>query len=92
MQYSAASFVETINSGSLTMAPDEFVARMVAAGVADMPPAAPHSPSQPPPLALAGAAAGEAAAAAAAAVAANGAASGAPGASFTQEPPLSRQC
>ena len=32
----AASFVETVNAGSLTMDPDEFVARMVAAGVPDM--------------------------------------------------------
>ena len=36
MQYSAASFIETINTNSLTMDSDEFVARMVAAGVPDM--------------------------------------------------------
>lgn len=35
-QYSAASFIETINASSLSMDPDEFVARMVAAGVPDM--------------------------------------------------------
>ncbi|KAK9792230.1 hypothetical protein WJX73_000744 [Symbiochloris irregularis] len=34
--YSASSFLETINSNSLTMDSDEFVARMVAAGVPDM--------------------------------------------------------
>ncbi|KAK9833087.1 hypothetical protein WJX74_006750 [Apatococcus lobatus] len=34
--YSAASFIETINASSLSMDPDEFVARMVAAGVPDM--------------------------------------------------------
>eukprot|EP00891_Asterochloris_glomerata_P004098 jgi/Astpho2/4098/gw1.00063.257.1_t len=34
--YSAASFVETINSASLSMDPDEFVARMISAGVADI--------------------------------------------------------
>lgn len=51
MQYSAASFVETINSNSLTMDPDEFVARMVDAGVPDM-----HflpQPGSPPPAAKA---------------------------------------
>lgn len=36
MQYSAASFIETINSSSLTMDSDEFVARMIAAGVPDI--------------------------------------------------------
>ena len=36
MQYSAASFIETINTNSLSMDADEFVARMVAAGVPDM--------------------------------------------------------
>ena len=36
MQSVAASFVETVNAGSLTMDPDEFMARMVAAGVPDM--------------------------------------------------------
>ncbi len=36
LQYSAASFVETINSASLSMDPDEFVARMISAGVADI--------------------------------------------------------
>ena len=35
-QYSAASFIETINSSSLTMDSDEFVARMIAAGVPDI--------------------------------------------------------
>ncbi|KAL0040776.1 hypothetical protein WJX79_005242 [Trebouxia sp. C0005] len=34
--YSAASFIETINSSSLTMDSDEFVARMIAAGVPDI--------------------------------------------------------
>ena len=43
VQYSAASFIETINSGSLTMDPDEFLAHMVAAGVADMPAASPRA-------------------------------------------------
>ena len=38
MQSVAASFIETVNAGSLTMDPDEFVARMVAAGVQDMQP------------------------------------------------------
>lgn len=76
-QYSAASFVETINSSSLTMDPDEFMARMVAAGIADVPPADPQSPSNPPQLAQAGAAAQEAATAAAAAVATNGPPAGA---------------
>lgn len=47
MQYSAASFIETINSGSLSMDPDEFVARMVAAGVADLPAASPRASSKP---------------------------------------------
>lgn len=36
VQYSAASFIETISSNSLTMDADEFVARMVAAGIPDM--------------------------------------------------------
>lgn len=36
VQYSAASFIETINSSSLTMDSDEFVARMIAAGVPDI--------------------------------------------------------
>ena len=36
LQSVAASFVETVNAGSLTMDPDEFMARMVAAGVPDM--------------------------------------------------------
>ena len=36
LQYSAASFIETINVNSLSMDPDEFVARMVAAGIPDM--------------------------------------------------------
>ena len=36
LQSVAASFVETINAGSLSMDPDEFMARMVAAGVPDM--------------------------------------------------------
>lgn len=45
MQYSAASFVETINSGSLTMDSDEFVARMIAAGVADIEAASTQPPS-----------------------------------------------
>lgn len=35
-QYSAASFIETINSNSLSMDSDEFVARMVAAGIPDL--------------------------------------------------------
>lgn len=34
--YAAASFVETVNTSSLNVNPDEFVARMVAAGVPDM--------------------------------------------------------
>ena len=50
-QYSAASFVETINAGSLTMEPDEFLARMLAAGVADLPSAPP--PAQQPAAELA---------------------------------------
>ena len=36
VQCMAASFVETIHTGSLTMDPDEFLAHMVAAGVPDM--------------------------------------------------------
>lgn len=47
-QYSAASFVETINANSLTIDPDEFVARMIAAGIPDTgaePVAAPASAS-----------------------------------------------
>lgn len=36
LQYSAASFIETIDSSSLSMDPDEFVARMIAAGIADI--------------------------------------------------------
>lgn len=36
VQYSAASFIETINSSSLTMDADEFMARMMAAGMPDM--------------------------------------------------------
>lgn len=36
LQYSAASFIETINSSSLTMDSDEFVARMIAAGIPDI--------------------------------------------------------
>ena len=36
MQSVAASFIETIHTKSLTMDPDEFLARMVAAGVPDM--------------------------------------------------------
>ena len=36
LQYSAASFIETISSSSLTMDADEFVARMMAAGIPDM--------------------------------------------------------
>ncbi len=36
VQYSAASFIETMNSSSLTMDSDEFVARMIAAGVPDI--------------------------------------------------------
>ena len=39
----AASFIETINSGSLSMDPDEFVARMVAGGVSGVQPASPRS-------------------------------------------------
>ncbi len=35
-QYSAASFIETINTNSLSMDADEFIARMVTAGVPDM--------------------------------------------------------
>ena len=35
-QYSAASFIETVNATSLTIDPDEFMARMVAAGIPDM--------------------------------------------------------
>jgi hypothetical protein len=35
VQYSAASFVETINANSLTIDPDEFVARMLAAKLPD---------------------------------------------------------
>ncbi|BDA40541.1 probable vacuolar protein sorting-associated protein 9A at N-terminal half [Coccomyxa sp. Obi] len=34
--YSAASFIETVNANSLSMDPDEFMARMIAAGVPDM--------------------------------------------------------
>ena len=44
VQYSAASFVETINSGSLTMEPDEFLARMVEAGVTHLPSSPPDAP------------------------------------------------
>ena len=36
LQYSAASFIETVNANSLTIDPDEFMARMVAAGIPDM--------------------------------------------------------
>lgn len=36
MQYSAASFIETVNAESLTIDRDEFMARMMAAGVPDM--------------------------------------------------------
>lgn len=36
VQYSAASFIETINTNSLSMDADEFIARMVTAGVPDM--------------------------------------------------------
>jgi len=53
-QYSAASFIETINSGSLSMDPDEFVARMVAAGVADMPPPSPRGAANDAAAATAG--------------------------------------
>ena len=35
--------METINAGSLTMEPDEFLARMLAAGVANLPSAPPAS-------------------------------------------------
>lgn len=35
-QYSAASFIETVNATSLTIEPDEFVAHMIAAGIPDM--------------------------------------------------------
>lgn len=45
VQYSAASFIETINSSSLTMDSDEFVARMIAAGVADIEAASTQPPS-----------------------------------------------
>lgn len=43
--YSAASFVETINSGSLTMPADEFMSHMISAGIADMPPQQPMLPT-----------------------------------------------
>lgn len=46
-QYSAASFIETVNATSLTIDPDEFMARMVAAGIPDM---AYSSNSKAPPL------------------------------------------
>ncbi len=36
VQYSAASFIETINTQSLSMEADEFIAHMVAGGVPDM--------------------------------------------------------
>ena len=62
-QYSAASFVETINAGSLTMEPDEFLARMLSAGIADLPSAL------PPPAALTAAAPGSGPGHAAAAIA-----------------------
>ena len=47
MQYSAASFVETMNSGSLSIEPDEFLARMVEAGVAHLPSSPPDGPITP---------------------------------------------
>jgi hypothetical protein len=47
-QYSAASFIETVNATSLTIDPDEFMARMVAAGIPDMQLAPnPHTPPAP---------------------------------------------
>ena len=63
VQYSAASFIETINSSSLTMDSDEFVARMIAAGVPDIEaastqPLSPHlrmDPTSTPVLPTAGA-------------------------------------
>ncbi|KAK9823919.1 hypothetical protein WJX72_006354 [[Myrmecia] bisecta] len=53
--YSAACFIETINTNSLSMDPDEFIARMVAAGIPDMQVMpTPSSPSfrhsSPPPV------------------------------------------
>ena len=66
-QYSAASFVETINAGSLTMEPDEFLARMLSAGVANLPSAPP--PASTPAAALTAAAPGSGPGHAAAAIA-----------------------